>query len=338
LQIEVPFLYTVFGLTVRSDLAIPGLTAPSEYKESADLEIHWGASPGPAAGSRVFPEELTYVSSYADESGRPGLQIWKTADGTYLHLVYYDGIEFWLEQRGKSIWTCWPEKSTLNDALSYLLGPVLGLLLRLRGVTCLHASAVALNDCSIVFVGSAGAGKSTTAAALARQGLGVLSDDVAALEEVGNGFHVVPAYPHLCLWADSVEALYGSSEVLPQFSAGWEKRRLVLGEQGTRFEDRSRPLGAIYLLGERRPDPAPYVEAVKPQAALLSLVAETFATKVLTRDLRAREFAVLGRLVLTVPVRRVYPNREPARLEELCNAIRKDVDSLNILRSSRTRA
>ena len=156
-----------------------------------------------------------------------------------------------------------------------------------------------------------------------------------ALAEDGEGFRVLPAYPHLCLWADSVELLYGSSEVLPRFSEGWEKRRLMLGEQGTRFENRSLPLGAVYLLGERRPDPAPYVEAIRPPAALLALVADTFATKVLDRELRAREFAVLGRLVSTVPVRRVYPHREADRLEDLCKVIRQDLDSLNIQRSSR---
>lgn len=330
-----PFLYTVFGLTVRSDLFIPGLATPNGSNQNAALEIHWGTSPGPAADSPVPPEELTYVSSNVDESNRPGLQIWKTADGAYLHLVYYDGIEFWLERHGNSIWARWPKSSTQNDVLSFLLGPVLGLLLRLRGVTCLHASAVALEDSSVVFVGSEGAGKSTTAAAFARQGLGVLSDDVAALEEVGGLFRVIPAYPHLCLWADSVEMLYGSSDALPRFSEGWEKRRLSLGEQGTRYEDRPLPLVAVYLLGERRSDPAPYVEAIRPQTALLALVADTFATKILTRELRAHEFGVLGRLVSTVPVRRVYPHRERNRLGELCSAIRQDLDSLSTLRTKR---
>jgi len=334
----VAFHHTVFGLTVRSNECIPGLPTSECFGEQADLEIHWGVSPWAEACSPARPEELTYVSSYKDESGHPGLQIWKTADGTFLHLVYYDGIEFWLERQGNSIWARWPERSTLTDALSYLLGPVLGLLLRLRGVTCLHASAVAIEDCGVVFVGSEGAGKSTTAAAFACQGLGVISDDVAALTEDGERFRVLPAYPHLCLWADSVEMLYGSSEMLPRFGEGWEKRRLVLGEQGTRFENRSLPLGAIYLLGKRRSDPAPYVEAIRPPAALLALVADTFATRVLDRDMRAREFSVLGRLVSTVPVRRVYPHREADRLEDLCKVIRQDLDSLNIPRSSRPKA
>jgi hypothetical protein len=332
---EVASTHIVFGLTVRSNFPIPGLTCVEGCLNSADLDIYWGVSPRDESESPADLEEPAYVSSYADEHGNPGLQMWKTADGAFLHLVYYDGTEFWLERQGKAVWVVWPETSTLEDVASYLLGPVLGLLLRLRGVTCLHASAVALENRSVVFVGAEGTGKSTTAAAFARQGHGVIADDVVALIENSEGFQVVPAYPHLSLWPDSVEMLYGSSEALPRLSPGWDKRRLALGEKGTCFESRALPLGAIYLLGERRSDPAPYVEAVRPQSALVSLVADTFANKILDRDLRAREFAVLGRLATVVAIRRIYPHHEAARIEDLCRVIREDYTSLELTNSMR---
>jgi hypothetical protein len=325
---EVDSTHTVFGLTVHSNLAIPGLAPWGSPSDAVDVEFHLGISPDSKREIPADSEDLTYTSSYTDESGNPALRIWKSADGRFLHLAYYDGVQFWLEREGKSLWAVWPAASTLEDAASYLLGPVFGLLLRLRGVTCLHASAVSIENRSVVFVGAEGAGKSTTAAALAREGFGVISDDVAALVESPEGFRVMPAYPHLCLWQDSVEMLYGSSEALPRFSTGWEKRRLALGEQGTRFENRSLPLGAIYLLGDRRPEPAPVVEGVRPKAGLLSLVADTFANKILDREMRAREFAVLGRLVTAVPIRRIHPHNDAARLEELCAVIREDFASL----------
>jgi hypothetical protein len=94
--------------------------------------------------------------------------------------------------------------------------------LRLRGVICLHASAVNINDRSVIFVGSEGAGKSTMAAAFARQGFFVLSDDIVALSEYGREFRALPACPRVNLWPDSVEILYGSREALPRITAGWE--------------------------------------------------------------------------------------------------------------------
>jgi hypothetical protein len=325
---EVDPTHTLFGLKVRSNLPIPGLALHGTNSDAVDVELHLGILPNSKGEIPADSEELTYTSSYTDENGNPALRIWKTAGGEFLRLAYYDGVQFWLEREGKSLWAVWPANSTLEDTASYLLGPVFGLLLRLRGVTCLHASAVSIDNRCVAFVGAEGAGKSTTAAAFARQGFGVISDDVAALVEDPEGFRVVPAYPHLCLWPDSVEMLYGSAEALPRFSTGWEKRRLALGKQGTRFESRSLPLGAIYLLGDRRPDQAPFVEGVGPQAGLLALVADTFANKILDRELRALEFAVLGRLVTTVPIRRIYPHSQASRFEDLCAVIREDFSSL----------
>jgi hypothetical protein len=302
---------------------------------ATDLRIQLGVSPFSECEIPSAPEELIYVSSYTDDSGSPALQIWRSPDGLYMRLAYYDGTQFWLERAGKEIWAIWPVASTLEDACSYLLGPVFGLLLRLRGVTCLHASAVALEDYGVAFVGAEGAGKSTTAAAFAREGYGVLSDDVVALTEAEQGFLVAPAYPHLCLWPESVAMLFGSADALPHFSKGWEKHRLSLGDRETRFESRPLPLGGIYFLGERRDDAAPKVEPVRPQEGLLSLVADTFANRILDREMRGREFEVLGRLVTNVPVRRVFPNSDASRIRELCRVIREDFTSLKESRPAR---
>ena len=318
-------LHTAFGLKIRSNIAIPGLVALGDSGTPSDLRVRLGLSPHSQTPGEM--EKLTYVSPHADDAGNPALRIWKSPDGLYLRLEYYDGTQFWLERAGKEIWATWPEASTLEDVSSYLLGPVLGLLLRLRGVTCLHASAVALAEYSVVFVGAEGAGKSTTAAAFAREGHGVLSDDVVALTENGTEFLVLPAYPHLCLWPESVAMLFGSPEALPHFSKGWEKHRMHLGNWQTRFESHAVPLGAVYLLGERRSEAAPSVEAVRSQAALLALVADTFANKILDREMRALEFEVLGRLVTHVPVRRVFPHSDPSRIRDLCRVIREDFAS-----------
>lgn len=103
---------------------------------------------------------------------------------------------------------------------------------------------------------------------------------------------------------------------------------MLLGNQGTRFESRLLRLGAIYLLGQRSGEGPPRVENVRPQTALLSLVAETYANKTLDREMRASEFEVLARLVSSVPVRRVLPHSNPGGLAQLCEVIRADFDSL----------
>jgi hypothetical protein len=316
------FNYSVFGLSLHSNLSIPGLKPASTPGDTPRLEIRWGHSPPVSAEFSAQPGVLTFVSSEWDESGEPALRIWKIADGAYLHIVYWDGMQFWLNREGTGVWGVWPDTSSLEDAATFLLGPILGFLLRLRGVTCLHASAVVFDGRAVAFVGDAGAGKSTTAAAFARRGHPVISDDVVAIVERGDAFHVLPAYPYLSLWPDSVAMLYGPEKKLPSFSANWDKRVLSLAEDNLRFEEKSVPLGAILILGERCSDPAaPYLETLTPRQCLVSLVANSYATGMLDQDMRAQEFALLGRLLASVPVRRVRPHEDSTQIDRLCEVI-----------------
>ncbi|MBZ5696728.1 MAG: serine/threonine protein kinase [Acidobacteriia bacterium] len=259
------------------------------------------------------------------------MRIWTIADGALLRLDYIDGMQFWLDREGKSVWAQWPDTLSIEDAASYLLGPVLGLLLRLRGVTCLHASAVAFGDRAVAFVGAEGAGKSTTAAAFARRGCSVLSDDVVALREAGGTFHVLPAYPYLSLWPDSVEMLYGSGKTLPSFSENFDKRMLSLAEEHLKFEQEPLPLGGIFLLGEKSADAAaPLVETLPSRESLLALVANSYATNLLDTEMRAREFELLGRLVASVPVWRLRPREGAPQIDRLCDVARHTWDNTRL--------
>jgi hypothetical protein len=288
-----------------------------------DVEVHLGSSPSTHSENSAGRGVLTFVSSDLDAAGEPALRIWQVADGACLYLAYCDGMEFWLDREGTSVWAKWPATSSLEDAATFLLGPVLGLLLRLRGVTCLHASAVAFDDRAVAFVGDEGAGKSTTAAAFARRGHPVISDDVVAIVECDGAFRVLPAYPYLSLWPDSVKMLYGPDKTLPTFSANWDKRMLSLAEDRLRFEEKSLPLGAIFILGERSSESsAPFLETPPVQECLIALVANSYATGMLDKEMRAREFALLGRMLASVPVRRIRPHEEPAQIDRLCEVIR----------------
>jgi len=336
------FTYTVFGLSLRSNLPIPQLfpgrselAASVDESSAPDVSVHLNASPQASPLLASGPEELSYANSYKDEAGEPTLKIWKAAGSRYLRLEYFDGSQFWLASDGTEVWATWPSTLTIEDMATYLLGPVLGLLLRLRGVTCLHASAVAFGDAAVAFVGSEGAGKSTTAAALARHGHAILSDDVVALAEHNGSFLVHPAYPYLCLWPESVESLYGSADALPQFSANYEKRFLSLGTQELRFAERALPLAAIYILGDRRGDPAPLVEALAPQKAFLALVANTFATNTLDSAMRAKEFEILARMAPSVPIRGLCAHQDASRLPELCELLNEEAQKLWTRNSAR---
>jgi hypothetical protein len=131
-----------------------------------------------------------------------------------------------------------------------------------------------------------------------------------------------------------VESLFGSAEALPQFTANYEKRCLSLGRQELKFADQALPLAAIYILGERRGDPAPLVEMLTPQRAFLSLVANTFATNALDSDMRAKEFDTLARVAPSVPIRLLCAHHDAGRLPDLCDLLGMEAQELQTLKSA----
>jgi hypothetical protein len=316
--------YSLFGLAVRSNLPVPGLSHTEVSPMSPGVRLSLGMSPDSIHGLMHEREEPFYESSFLAPNGDPALRIWRIEEGAFLRLSYFDGMQFWVDRKGQNIWGCWPDELSIEDAATYLLGPVLGLSLRLRGVTCLHASAVTLRDQAVAFMGAPGAGKSTTAAAMARKGHMVISDDIVALSEAGAHFEVLPSYRHLSLWPEPVSTLYGSADAVPRFVSSWDKRRLSEGSHGLKFEERTLPLGAIYVLGERQEVMASTIAPLSAETAFLTLVANTYATSILDPEMRASEFRVLGRLIESVPTQRLSPVQDLQQLDELCSLIADD--------------
>ena len=258
-------------------------------------------------------------------SGQPNLRVALFPGGEQFGFFYGDGARFVVDRRGCEVWADWPEHYSLEDACTYLLGPVMGFVLRLRGIVCLHASGVAVGDKAIALVGLPGAGKSTTAAAFASSGFPVLSDDIVALADKGAQFFVQLGYPRVNLWPDSVRRLFGSEDALPRITPTWEKRYLPLGQNGHHFASNPLTLGAIYILDRRNAAASsPVLEDISGEEAFMALVTNTYVNYLLDQDMRRTEFDVLGRLVSSIPVRRARPPAEPSAIFNLCEAIAAD--------------
>jgi hypothetical protein len=320
-------VYSLFGLRVRADAAVPGLV-PRPGGDEAEVSIWLRATPDgfDDDGWRDAAAPV-YVSADREESGQPVLTVdRRRADGVY-RLRYADGIAFLVDRAGREIRATWPAPWTVDDVAIYLVGSVFAFALRLRGITCLHASAAAVEGRAVAFVGAVGAGKSTLVAALARRGFRAISDDVVALAPAGEGHVVHPGPPRIRLWPDSARALFGSTDALPRLTPSWDKRFVDLTRGPYRREERALPLAAIYLLDDRGPDAAPpQLEWLSPPAALLALVANTQANRLLDARMRAEEFRCLGRLVASLGVRRLVPPDGLDHLEELCDLVEETVE------------
>jgi hypothetical protein len=317
-----PKSYCAFGLSIRSTHQIPGLSAgPASVP---DIQISFSAPPKRVA--ELDDTELWYAQGRDD--GLDGLRVWRVGGGAYFRLSYSDGTDFFIDRAGTEVHAIWRESSTLEDTSIYLLGPVLGFALRLRGISCLHASAVEIDGRAIALLGPAQAGKSTTAAAFAELGYPVLTDDVAPIVEVGGVLHVRPAYPQLRLWPDSVTVLYGSEDVLPPLTPTWTKRGLDLRRNGYRFARDPLPLAAIYVLGARQPNSGVRIEAMTGRDRMRVLLAHSYVGYLLDRDMREQEFVLLARLVSQIAIRRVIAADDPCQVFQLCARILEDCEAI----------
>lgn len=324
-----PEFHVLYGLHIASDFALPGVPIVPSAPLAIDLRVGRGDRSLFSVLGSAGPDGLLYTSAARNEDGQPNLRVTRFRSGRHFDVSYSDGARFAVEREGREVWADWPDGYTLEDAVTYLVGPVMGFVLRLRGVVPLHASALVISGRAVALVGPPGAGKSTTAAAFAHRGFAVLSDDLVALRECEKQFLVQPGYPRLNLWPDAVRALFGSEDALPRITPTWRKQYLALERNGRRFETSPMPLAAIYVLGERDTNvQIPVIEEVSGVEAVTTLVANTYVNYLLDRDMRRREFDVLGRLIADVPVRRVRPSADPLAISGLCQAIANDAQKL----------
>ena len=316
-------LHGLYGLRLAANAALPGL--PTRYDSGPiNLRVRLKEE-GAIPAALALATESSTIHSYDGVHEHVNLRTSALACGEYFGLLYGDGVRFAVDRHGREVWADWPKNYTLEDACTYLLGPVMGFVLRLRGTVCLHASSVAIGDNAIALVGLPGAGKSTTAAAFGCAGFPVLSDDIVALADKGAQFLVQPGYPRVNLWPDSVRRLFGSEDALPRITPTWEKRYMPLGQNGHRFASMPLPLGAVYILGSRDAAlAAPVAEEVSGEEAFMALVANTYVNYLLDKDMRRTEFDILSRLVSEIPIRRVRPLADPSALFDLCDVIAAD--------------
>jgi hypothetical protein len=313
---------SVYGLGLSVNVPLAGLRGLGPA-ERVDVSLEIGGLPD-AADERERAAPPFHMSEEQDEAGIPLRVVSRTAAGHY-RIEYCDGTHVVVDEGGARVWAR-GANGDVEDTATYLLGPVLGFVLRLRGINCLHASAVAIGGRACAFVGASGNGKSSTAAAFAREGYAVMSDDVTPVRHCDGRFVAQPAYPRLRLWPESVEALFGDRETLPAIVPGWDKRFLDLAHPPFRFQREPLPLGAIYLL-DASPG-APSIEPVAARDAMMSMVAESYVTYLLDRDRRASEFDFLSRLVESVPVRRLRRGEGLAGASRICELVAADVESI----------
>jgi hypothetical protein len=227
--------YTVSGLSVGSEIMLPGMNAA---EEAAEPEVTIRRAPVPVAL----------------EGARDSGPTWQITDKQFLlripeiaRFLLSDGREIAFES----------ETDSDDDIPIFVLGTVFGILLHQREQIVMHASAVRVNGKAVLFCGASGAGKSTMAAALVQRGYPLVTDDVCAISLAGAARPVVhPDGRQLKLWAHSIDRLELADRRGDRVRNRLEKFYVEPSDTSVT----PLPLGAVYALREARPPHQPGIE------------------------------------------------------------------------------
>lgn len=307
--------YIAFGLRLRAAVPLPGLVECPRAGDP-DVELVFGVpSWHDAPRVRAFTSE-------PNDAGEPTVVVWSLPSANALVLEYAEGMRFHLASDASRVWADWKSPLTLADTMTFVVGPVLGYALRRRGLLALHASSVRIGARAVAFVGPGGAGKSTLATACAQAGHSLVTDDILVVREESTSWRTVPAPDQVRLWEDSERILFGTESALPALTPNWAKRGLAMEAAGLDIVKETVPLGLVLLVAARAEDSrAPRIEAVRGGEALLELVSNSYANYLLDATERAAELRAVGRLASSVPIRRLVPHADAARLGETVKMI-----------------
>lgn len=332
--------YRVYGLNLASNRSIPALI-PLYEQAPTEQTVRVNFDEGERPVSLNIEQQQVYASPGVARNGKPFFQVWKSPD-TQTHLIIRytndsGAAQFILNDDGSDVHITWDKKILFSDILTYFLGPVLGCLLRLRGCTCLHAGVVAVGNKAIAIIGTKGAGKSTTTAALAcYQNLPVLSDDIAVISKVNNQYFVQPGYPRLRLWPATIDCMPGlDSEELPRVLSITDKRYLELAVEDNanqwRFQQEALPLAAIYFLDTVKAGTDNFsLASSEGGEGLFTLAANVYPEFTLETKMRRDDFKFFGRLTNAIPVRKIYRPNSLSLLADLSQIIVDDVHTISV--------
>ena len=324
------YSYCAYGLTLSSNTAVSALREEPTCLRRPDVVMSLGSEPDWVREAVLLPSRVDHPRAGEAEGQDSPFTLTSFGEGEFFQLAYDDGTRFIVDGAAKRLWGTWLPSLTTEDVATYLVGPVMGFILRRRGVLALHASSVYMSGKAVILCGSSESGKSTVAAALALRGVPVLTEDISPVKEDKGSLYVESGYPRICLWPDAVESLFGVPGALPRITPTWEKCFLALDGVRATFESKKRPLKVVYLFGPRVNEAdAPRIEDLGMRDALLELVQNTYMNWLLDRNQRAAELDVLTRLVANVSVRRIVPHANPARIGALCDLIIKDAERLS---------
>lgn len=285
-----------FGLALEIEpaIAVPGIGGEGDPERGSEATTRVRLDPeelqrrwAPVAGTARRMREL-------GAEGRTLLSVDFAEPAGYL--LEAAGVGRVLVAAGGDELLCDPDPGKPDWAF-ILSAQALPLAATLRGFEVLHASGVVLDGGAILFAGDPGAGKSSLAAALVRDGASLLGDDAIALKESEGALLAHPGAASLYLRAAERDRL--SAEERESLGAATP---FAGRERYAASRSPAAPLAALFLLERAEAGPA-----VEPLVRVdpFELLAATFNLSVRTPARLTRQLDLVGSLAERALVHRL---------------------------------
>jgi hypothetical protein len=280
--------YRIAGLTVASDLKLPGARV-AEAVETSDVSMRMASVP------QALDDAATVTPHWEADETR--------------FLFKAPGVARFLLSAGRQIDVELEPDGVLSDAAAYLQGSVFGALLHQRGALVMHASAVAVGDGAVLFCGPSGHGKSTTAATLGERGYPMLGDDVCAIVFDSDGTPMARAD------ARQYKLAAGAIDVLAlgerQGAAVLHNETKFYVEPSASALARDLPVLAVYVIEKVGADDETSIRPMQPADALRALTRNAYRPGMIRRlGLSGRYFEGCAKIVRHAKVFALAPRRD----------------------------
>ncbi len=286
--------YRAYGLTFASDIALPELPQSSE---------------APVA---FIKRQSLYGELGAEGNG-----------GSCVTGRVLDVLRFRVEG-GSTIMVDELKEVSEEEIRVYLLGVLMSILLRQRGLLVLHAAGLAKDGKAVAFVGDSGWGKSTLAGYFVQQGYRLLNDDVLALDVAQTPVQVIPGFPQIKFRPEAEQWLGARYADMPSLHENSPKR---IDAPFERFQQEPLPISRLYVLeGGGRAESA--IKPLGAREAILELVRHTRMTNMMRApEVQTQHLQQCAFLVQNVPVQRLERKKDLNALGEILEQVEEDLSS-----------
>lgn len=215
MQAEGPRFYDAFGLTLKSDFALP---------ELGRREI------SPVAAQSADVVEIKRSRGELSLAGSDRLADWIEVKENAC-LYRFEGFCRMLVEEGRKVTVEVLPDAAEEDMRAFLFGSAIGTIAHQRRLVPLHISAVETGSGAAAFTGSSGAGKSTMVAALSKyNGWQIVCDDMACLDPERGDLRLHAGVQRNKLWIDAINSLGLSDSPMSRDLARADKFHIELAE------------------------------------------------------------------------------------------------------------